>query len=176
VTTLFEALKPEAQNELIRDHVIQLIYIVIQYPPANDKDSNHAGYCEPFTINSVFLTGEAGATDELAQIREICSHAMDDLQGPQHCAMKQALEEQERNLTIFRNDERCRLFLPHIMAGVYLWELSLVAWMEDDGIISTEIEYWIDESVIDTETCIRVRERMERVNEEMGIIGRVTEP
>ncbi|MDO9326561.1 MAG: hypothetical protein Q7T80_16545 [Methanoregula sp.] len=42
---------------------------------------------------------------------------------------------------------------------------SGAAWREEAGNVSTDLEYWINESVLDRAACIRVRERIGRVEE-----------
>lgn len=37
--------------------------------------------------------------------------------------------------------------------------------MDDDGTVHTQVEYWINESVLDREACMRVQERMAVVEE-----------
>jgi len=54
----------------------------------------------------------------------------------------------------FQKHEECLPFLPQAMTGFFIRELSWLTWMEDDGIVSTGVEYCIEESVIDTATLI----------------------
>lgn len=171
MTGLFEMLTPQAQNDLIHDHVIEIITITVQYPPEPDPDSNRVGYCEPYALKTMLPEDDKRFAESLTQIREISSHAMDDFQGhPMHCMMKEALENKKHINEIFQNDERCREFLPYLMTGVFIWQISLVAWMEDDGLVITEIEYWIDESVVDKETQILIHERMKKIIDVMDRI------
>jgi hypothetical protein len=96
----------------------------------------------------------------LSKVRAVCATASDDFQGLRHDMMGEEQREQARAMAEFRSREGLAQFLPHVMAGVFVRELSVVAWMEDDGRVSSRIEYRVDESVPGREACARVQERM----------------
>lgn len=101
----------------------------------------------------------------LAKVRAICSTATDDFCYLNHAMMDEEQREQEETMAVFRKNDSVAQFLPYIMAGVFVWQLSVLAWMEDDGRVQTRVEYWVEESVLDREACMRVQERIAAVEE-----------
>ena len=131
---------------------------------------------EDWLLSTAFENEPPWLAEEMEKIRVTCNHAGDDLKAPLHEAMLEARQEQAHNIRELRKFEGLEQFLPYVMTGVKVWELVWTVWIDDNGTICRQCEEWVDESVIDRETCILVRERMERVNEGMkrvtGKLGR----
>lgn len=165
MTPLIRAVTDKTRKDLIHEQIVTLVNIVVQQPPAPERTVGQVGYCEPCSITTAFRPGQRRLEKELAQVKEICRTALEDLQGPRHIMMTEALGEQQLALAEFQKHEGLLQFLPKVMAGVPIWNLSWVAWREDDGSVITEMESWINESVLDRAACIRVRERIGRVED-----------
>jgi hypothetical protein len=167
MTTILDVVNDDAKEDLVRGNIIELISMNVQYPPAHhDGEAENPGD-KTWFLSTAFENEPPWLAEEMEKIRVTCNHAGDDLKGPLHKAMLEARQEQVRTIKELRKFEGLEQFLPYVMTGVNVWELVWTAWIDDDGIFYSECEEWIDESVIDRETCILVRERMERVNDEM---------
>lgn len=163
MSPLMDLLTDAGREDFIKGNYVTLLNVEVQCPPDPKKSGGQIGNCEPCSISSAFRDGEGWPAEMLAKVRAICATATDDFGNLQHAMMEEEQREQERTMEVFRKNERVAQFLPHIMAGVFVWELSVVAWMEDDGTVLTRLEYWVDESVLDREACMRVQERMAAV-------------
>jgi hypothetical protein len=171
MSPLVDLLTDAGREDLIRGNDVTLLNVEVQCPPDPKKSGGQIGNCEPCIISSAFRDGEGGPAEMLAKVRAICATATDDFGNLHHAMMEEEQQEQEKTMEVFRKNESAARFLPYIMAGVFVWQLSVLAWMEDDGRVQTRIEYWVEESVLDREACMRVQERLAAVEEAVWGMG-----
>ena len=66
MTTLFEALTPKAQNELVRDHVIDLVTVVVRAVPDPDRPDDRLAMTIAMEMKDEFASGHPRIDAELA--------------------------------------------------------------------------------------------------------------
>ena len=149
MTTLFESLKPEAQNELIRDHVIELVTVVVRAVPDPDQPDDRLAMKVTAEVYDELAPGVPWIDAEMARIREICASAGEDISVPVQDALLVALNRRLKELDGLRNgkiggypveylsDPQVMEFLGPILkavkAEVSLWCLAWTVAMDDDG-------------------------------------------
>jgi len=79
MTMLFEALTPKAQNALVRDHVIDLVTVVVRAVPDPDRPDDRLAMTIAMELKDEFAPGQPQIDAELARVREICGAAGEDL-------------------------------------------------------------------------------------------------
>ena len=98
MTMLFEVLTPEAQNELVRDHVIELVTVVVRAVPDPDRPDDRLAMTITADMKDAFAPGQPWIDAELARIREICGAAGDDFSVSMHDALLVALNRRRKDL------------------------------------------------------------------------------
>jgi hypothetical protein len=137
---LMDLLTDEGREDLIRGKEVTLVNIEVQCPPGAKNPGGLFGNCEPCIITSAFRDGEGWPAEMLSKIRTICEAAPDDFCDIRHPMMDEEQWAQARAMAKFRSHETVARFLPYIMAGVSVWELSVFAWMEDrEGFVTNGV-------------------------------------
>ena len=98
MTMLFEALKPEAQDELVRDQVIELVTVVVRAVPDPGRPDDRLTMTIAMEMKDEFAPGEPRTDAELARVREICGAAGEDLSVPMQDALLVALNRRRTDL------------------------------------------------------------------------------
>ena len=150
MTTLFEALTPKAQNELVRDHVIELVTVVVRAVPDPDRPDDRLAMTIATEVKDTFAPGQPWIAAELARIREICGTAGDDFSVSMQDALLVALNRRRKDLDGLRegkigghpvaylSDPQVMEFLGPILkavkAEVSLWCLAWTVAMEREDL------------------------------------------
>jgi hypothetical protein len=156
MTMLFEALTSNAQNELIRDHVIELVTVAVRAVPDPDRPDDRLAMTIAAEVKDVFAPGQPWIDAELARVREICASAGDDFSIYMQDALLVALNRRRKDLDGLRNgkigghpvayfsDPQVAEFLQPILkaakAEVTLWCLAWTVSMDDDGKLLADVE------------------------------------
>jgi len=166
MTMLFEALTPEAQNELVRDHVIELVTVVVRAVPDPDRPDDRLAMTIIADVKDAFTPGQPWIDAELARIREICASAGDDFSVSMQDAILVALNRRRKDLDGMREGKIgghpvAYLSDPHVMeflgpilkamkAEVTLWCLAWTVAMDDNGKLLVDCEdcFTIPESAV----------------------------
>jgi hypothetical protein len=153
---LFEALTPETQNELVRDHVIDLVTVVVRAVPDPDRPDDRLAMTIAMEMKDVFAPGQPRIDAELARVREICGAAGDDLSVTMQDALLVALNRRRKDLDGLREgkigghpvaylaDPQVAEFLGPILKvakpEVTVWCLTWTIAMDDDGKLLIDCE------------------------------------
>ena len=156
MTKLFETLTPEAQEELVRDHVIELVTVVVRAVPDPDQPDDRLAMTIAMVMKDEFAPGQPRIDAELARVREICGAACEDLSVNMQDALLVALNRRRKSLDGLREgkigghpisylkDPQVAEFLGPILKAakpkVTVWCLTWTIAMDDDGKLLADCE------------------------------------
>ena len=169
MTTLFEALTPKAQNELVRDHVIELVTVIVRAVPDPDRPDDRLAMKIAAEVFDEFGPGKPGIDTAMTKIREICALAGDDLSINIQDALLVALNRRRKGLDGLREgkigghpvsylkDPQVAEFLGPILKAarpqVTVWSLGWTVAMDDNGKLLVDCE----DSFSDPDSVVAVR-------------------
>ena len=169
MTKLFKALKPEAQEELVRDQVIELLTVIVRAVPDPDRPDDRLAMKIITEVCDEFAPGMLRIDTAMAQIREICASADDDISITMQGALLVALNRRRKDLdglregkigghpVTYMSDPQVMEFLRPILkaakAEVTLWSLAWTVAMDDDGKLLVDCE----DSFSDPDSVVAVR-------------------
>jgi hypothetical protein len=156
MTMLFEALTPEAQNELVRDHVIDLVTVVVRAVPDPGRPDDRLAMTLATEVKDAFAPGQPGIDAEFARVQEICASAGEDLSVNMQDALLVALNRRRKDLDGLRagtigghpvsylKDPQVMEFLGPVLKAakpeVTVWCLTWTIAMDDDGKLLIDCE------------------------------------
>ena len=154
--TLLDALKPEAQEELVRDHVIDLVTVVVRAVPDPDRPDDRLAMTIAMEMKDEFAPGQLRIDAELARVREICGAAGEDLSVNMQDALLVALNRRRKSLDGLREgkigghpvaylaDPQVAEFLGPVLKAakpeVTVWSLAWTVAMDDNGKLLVDCE------------------------------------
>jgi hypothetical protein len=169
VTKLFEVLTPEAQEELVRDYVIELLTVIVRAVPDPDRPDDRLTMKIAAEIYDEFAPGKPGIDTAMAQIRKICEPADDDLSINMQDALLVALNRRRKDLDGLRQgkiggypmaylaDPQIAEFLGTALKAaspeVTVWSLAWTVAMDDEGKLVVDCE----DSFSDPDSVVAVR-------------------
>ena len=149
MTRLFDLLKPEARDDLIRDQVIELVTVIVRAVPDPDRPDDRFAMAVTADVYDEFATGIPAIDTAMAQAREICATAGRDISESFRDALLVALNRRRRELDGLREGKIggqpvaylsdpaiAELLGPMIRDAaveVPVWSLAWTVAMEDDG-------------------------------------------
>jgi len=156
VKTLLEVLTPEAQEELVRDQVIEFLTVIVRAIPDPDRPDDRLTMKIAAEVFDEFAPGKPGIDTAMAQIRKICEPADDDLSINIQDALLVALNRRRKSLDGLREgkigghpvaylaDPQVAEFLGPILKAarpqVTVWSLGWTVAMDDDGKLLVDCE------------------------------------
>mgnify|MGYP001266345595 CR=1 FL=1 len=186
MTKLYETLLPEAQQELIRDGVIELVTVVVEVEPDPARPDNRNAMNIVIEVFDNFRDGipaiEAGRT----RIRTICDSASGDLSDDTRenliAALARRCDEMDelregrvdgQPVEALRDPAVAKFFTPELFTHnkkVTVWCYAWTAGLDDGGMMDVDCEEPLYDNGIDKVSRARIRERVEKVNEELNRI------
>jgi hypothetical protein len=180
MTKLYETLLPEAQEDLIRDGVIELVSVIVQAEPHPDQPDDRTSMQVSLEVRDDFRDGipaiEAGRT----RLGGITGSAADDLSVATQKTLAAALERRLREMKEWREGKAngepvaairdpglMKIFTPEFYRQnekVTIWSFAWTAAMSDDGLMLLDCDEPLLASGLDSESRARIRERVSRVN------------
>ena len=203
MTTLFEALDPEAREELIRGDVIELVSVIVTAVPEPDRPDDRLSMKIAAEVNDDFAPGTPWIDAELARLREICAGAAGDITIPAEDALHVALNRNRKGLdgllagkvgghpAAWASDPQLMAFLGTVLqdarAEVSVWWLAWTVGMDDDGKLVVDCEdslslprpavalrYPDRDSFFAADETGETRENiLERMRQVNGVVGRM---
>ena len=156
MTKLFDALTPEAQEELVRDQVIEFLTVIVRAIPDPDRPDDRLTMKIAAEIYDEFAPGKPGIDTAMAQIRKICEPADDDLSINMQDALLVALNRRRKDLDGLRQgkiggypmaylaDPQIAEFLGTALKAaspeVTVWSLAWTVAMDDEGKLVVDCE------------------------------------
>jgi hypothetical protein len=153
---LFEALTTESQDELLRDHIIDLVNIVVKAGPDPERPDDRLALKIVAEIDDAFAPGRPETEAVRRQIREICNAAGDDFSLAMQDSLRVALNRRRKELDQLRegkihgetatwfSDPQTMEFLGPIFRSmrpeVTVWSLAWTLSMDDDGKLLVDCE------------------------------------
>jgi len=169
VTKLFDALTPEAQEELVRDQVIEFLTVIVRAIPDPDRPDDRLTMKIAAEVFDEFAPGKPGIDTAMAQIRKICEPADDDLSINMQDALLVALNRRRKDLDGLRQgkiggypmaylaDPQIAEFLGTSFKAaspeVTVWSLAWTVAMDDEGKLVVDCE----DSFSDPDSVVAVR-------------------
>jgi len=204
MTTLYEALDPEAQEELIRDNVIELVSVIVTAVPDPDRPDDRLSLLIAAEIYDEFAPGTPWIDAELEKIRKICAGAADDITLPATDALHVALNRNRKSLdgilegkiggrpAAWASDPEVMALLGTVLenarAEVPVWELAWTVAMADDGLLLVDCEDSLSlprpaSALLSPERDFFVADEsgetrkniLERMRQVNGVVGRMVE-
>ncbi|MFA6362375.1 hypothetical protein [Methanoregula sp.] len=156
MTTFFEALNPEAREELIRGDVIELVSVIVTAVPDPDRPDDRLKMKIAAEVYDDFAPGTPWIDAELGKVREICAKAADDITIPAQDALHVALNRNRKCLdgllagkvgghpAAWASDPQLMAYLRPVFqnarAEVSVWWLAWTVAMDDDGKLIVDCE------------------------------------
>ena len=169
MTKLFEALTPEALEELVRDQVIEFLTVIVRAIPDPDRPDDRLTMKIAAEVFDEFAPGKPGIDTAMAQIRKICEPADDDLSINMLDALLVALNRRRKDLDGLREgkigghpvaylaDPQVAEFLGPVLKAakpeVTVWSLAWTVAMDDTGKLLVDCE----DSFSDPDSVVAVR-------------------
>ena len=156
VTNLFAALIPEAEEELVRDYVIELITVIVRAVPDPDRPDDRLTMKIAAEIYDEFAPGKPGIDLAMADVRKICEAACDDVSIQMQDTLLVVLNRRRKDLDGLRQgkiggypvaylaDPQIAEFLGTAIKAaspeVTVWSLAWTVAMDDDGKLVVDCE------------------------------------
>jgi hypothetical protein len=205
MTTLFEALDPEAKEELIHGDVIELVSVIVTAVPDPDRPDDRLKMKIAAEVYDDFAPGTPWIDAELGKVREICAGAAADITIPAEDALHVALNRNRKGLdgllagkvgghpAAWGSDPQLMAYLRPVLqnarAEELVWWLAWTVAMDDDGKLVVDCEdslslprpgvalrYPDRESFFAVDGTGETRENiLERMRVVNGVVGRMVE-
>jgi hypothetical protein len=189
MTKLFDVIVPEAQQDLIRDNVIELVTVSVEALPHPDRPDDLSAMQIAAEVYYDFRDGIPRIDNALGRIRRTMSLAEDDLSPETKSRLLADLAKQRRDNNEFRegkvngelitshfSPEVADLLRPELFdldPKVTVWCHGWTAGMDDSGLMCIDCDRPFIFEGIDDESRAQVLKRVHQVN---AGIGRIVEP
>jgi hypothetical protein len=184
----FASLHPEAQEELIRDGVIELVTAWAGAVPDPDRPYDRLALTISAEIADDFRPGIPWINAELDRLRAICGTAGEDISIAVQDALLVSLNTQRKeqdelragwiggqSVAYLSNPQLMEIIgpairnaTPDVMVWCHCWTVA----MDDDGKMIVDCEPPLYYEGLDDESRTRIDERLRKVN---AVIGRIVE-
>ncbi|MDD4137072.1 MAG: hypothetical protein PHT99_04145 [Methanoregula sp.] len=190
MTKLFDVLLPEAQEDLLRNGVIELVTVAADAVPDPDRPGDRLAMQVSAELNHDFREGIPWIETELSRIPAICSTAGDDLSAATRQGLAGALDQRCREMDEWREGKaggkpvayRSEPWMTEILTPeffrlnkmVTVWCHAWTVEMEDDGrmVVDTDLPFFFEGT--DGSSRGRINERLQKVNAVIGnVVGRL---
>jgi hypothetical protein len=167
--TIIETLNEDAKEELIQDHIIELVTVAVRAEPDPDRPDNRLALKIVAEVKNGFAAGWPAIDAGLARVREICAASGNDLSPAMDDALLVALNRQRKVVDGLHegkiggqtmeclSDPATREFLWPILAvqrpGITLWCAAWTAAMDDDG----KLVLGFEDSVSTSDSVVAVK-------------------
>jgi hypothetical protein len=181
---LVEALCPEAQDELTRHGIVELVSISVMAVPDPARPEDRLALKITAEVNDNFRNGIPVVDRDLDTADKICTSAEDDLSLSLHDELLVTLDTRRREIIGLRegkvNDQPAaylsdpaiasliRPTLENPVIDALVWSIGWCATKEDDGKILVYCENPLMSEDVDEDSWVRIQDRMRRVNYVIG--------
>lgn len=188
MTKLFETMIPEAQDELIRDGMIEIVCVLVEAVPDPGRPGDVSAMTFSAEVYHDFRDGVPAVDAGIARIRKICSGAAEDLSPAVRDRLLAALADDRQQKDEFRQGlidgepfetrfgpEVAKLLRPEnfdLNPKVTVWCHAWSAGMEDGGLICIDRDEPVIFTGTDNETEVRILERITALDERIAAIIR----
>lgn len=189
MTKLFETLLPEAQEDLIRDGVIELVSVIAEAEPFMDRPDDQPVIRISLEVRDDFRDGIPAIEAGRSRLGGITGSPAEDLSYIAQKNLAAALGRRRREMdewregtvngepvAALRDPALTKFFTPEFYRQnekVTIWSYAWTAAMSDDGMMLLDCDGPLFSEAIDGESCQRIRERVSRVN---AVITGIVEP
>ncbi|OPX62199.1 MULTISPECIES: hypothetical protein [unclassified Methanoregula] len=186
MTKLFETMIPEAQEELIRDGMIEIVCVCVDAVPDPGRPGDRAAMIFSAEVYHDFRDGVPAVDAGIARIREICSNAAEDLSPAVRDRLLAALAvdlQQKDELRQGKIDgepfesrfgpDIAKLLRPENLdldPKVTVWCHAWSAGMDDSGLMCIDRDEPVIFNGIDNETEVRILERITALDARIAAI------
>jgi hypothetical protein len=184
----FESLHPEAQEELVRNGVIELVTVFADAVPDPERPDDRLALSISADLANDFRPGIPWINAELDQLRTICGTAGEDISLAVQDALLVSLNTQRKEqdqlrmgkiggepVEWFNNHQLMEIIGPAIRNAtpdVTVWCHCWTVAMDDDGKMIVDCEPPLYYKDLDNESRTRIDERLRKVN---AVIGKIVE-
>ena len=188
MTKLFDLLTSDAQEDLLRNGVIELVTVHVAAVPDPERPEDRLAMCIAAEIGHDFRDGIPWIDQELDRIRTITGPAGEDLSVGVQDHLHVELNQERKKVDGLREGkigghpiaslsdpviaELLRPTLENPIIEVMVWCHCWTVGMEDEGKLTVDIEFPLYFEGLDDESRVRVNERIRQVDR---VIGRMVE-
>jgi len=167
---LYQALSREAQEELVRNDVVELLRADFEIGgnPENQEDRDEM--TRIIHVNDEFARDLPWLNDELSHIRKVCNESEHDFNDSSNTLLNAFTLQTRGVLAEMRECAELRTLLVSVTPTVDVWAISWMVSMEDDGKLNFDHWEFLNPNVLSGVTQAKVRDRIRYVN---GRVGRV---
>ncbi|MDP2797890.1 MAG: hypothetical protein Q8N94_10330 [Methanoregula sp.] len=181
---LVEALCPEAQEDLARHGIVELVSISVKAVPDPERPDDRLALKITAEVNDNFQNGIPAVDRDLDTADEICTSAVDDLSLSLQDELLVTLDTRRREITGLREEkvngqpvaylsdpEIASLIRPTLenpVIDALVWSVGWCATKEDDGKILVYCDNPLMSEDVDEDSWVRIQDRMRRVNYVIG--------
>lgn len=185
MTKLFETIIPEAQQDLIRDNMIELVTVSVEALPHPDRPEDRSAMQIAAEVYYDFRDGIPRIDNAIGRIRRTASMAEEDLSFETKNLLLAALEKRCREMKEVREGKlggmpveslvgpglAKEMFGPEFIdlnSRILVWCYGWNAGMDDDGKMIVDTESPLLFEGMDDESRARVLERVRKVDAAIG--------
>jgi hypothetical protein len=180
MTKIFEAMIPEAQEDLIRDGIIELVTVLVEAVPHPDRPDDPSAMRVAAEVYHGFREGVPAIETGLAALRGTCSVAAEDITPAVQDRLLADLARDRRQkdewregkvngepIALHSSPEVADLLRPELFdldSKVTIWCHAWTAGMSDDGLMLVDCDRPFIAEGIDDESRARILERVYAVD------------
>lgn len=184
MTNFFESLAPEAQEDLLRHGIIELVSVSAMAVPDPERPEDRLSMKIVGEVNDIFLQNIPAIDRYLDRVDEICSASNDDLSLSLRDELLVTIEKQRDDFAELKNGmmngkpaphvsdpvvaELLRPCLEHPVIDALVWCIGWCAIREDDGRLFVYCDNPLISEYADDDSWARIQDRMRRVNYVIG--------
>ena len=184
MTNFFESLAPEAQEDLLRHGIIELVSVSARAVPDPERPEDRLSMKIVGEVNDIFLQNIPAIDRYLDRVDEICSASNDDLSLSLRDELLVTIEKQRDDFAELKNGmmngkpaphvsdpvvaELLRPCLEHPVIDALVWCIGWCAIREDDGRLFVYCDNPLISEYADDDSWARIQDRMRRVNYVIG--------
>jgi len=181
---LVEALCPEAQEDLARHGIVELVSVSVMAVPDPARPEDRLALKITAEVNDNFRTGIPAVERDLDATDKICTSSRDDLSLSLQDELLVTLDTRRREIAGLREgkvDDQpvaylsdpaiaslIRPTLENPVIDALVWSVGWCATKEDDGKILVYCDNPLMSEDVDEDSWIRIQDRMRRVNYVIG--------
>jgi hypothetical protein len=181
---LVEALCPEAQKDLARFGIVELVSVSVMAVPDPARPEDRLALKITAEVNDNFQNGIPAVDRDLNTADEICTSAEDDLSLSLRDELLVTLDTRRREIAGLREGKvngqpvaylsdpaiasLIRPTLENPVIDALVWSVGWCATKEDDGKILVYCDNPLISEAVDEDSWVRIQDRMRRVNYVIG--------
>ncbi len=181
---LVEALCPEAQEDLARHGIVELVSVSVMAVPDPSRPEDRLALKITAEVNDNFQNGIPAVERDLETADKICTSAEDDLSLSLRDELLVTLDTRRREIAGLREGKingqpvaylsdpaiasLIRPTLENPVIDAHVWSVGWCATKEDDGKILVYCDDPLMSEDVDEDSWVRIQDRIRRVNFVIG--------